>query len=276
MRLLREPLVHFLVLGAAVFAVVTLVGRRATDAPDQIVVTRGQVERLAADFARFHRRPPSPEEHQGLIRDYLHEEVSYREALAMGLDRDDPVIRNRLREKMEFIFDDVGDLAEPTDQQLETYLQQHPEMFRSAPRMTFDQIYLDPHRRAAALASDATALLVELNRGTVNAAERGDPFLLPPTFAAISSTEVVALFGDSFASALERASLGGWQGPIPSGYGQHLVRVRARTPAGAPPLVEIRDAVRGEWLNSARQATRAKLYAAILARYSVTIEPAGS
>lgn len=274
MKMLREPLVHFVVLGAAVFAVATLVDRRAAGAPDQIVVTRDQVERLAADFARFHRRPPSPEEQRGLIRDYLHEEVSYREAVALGLDRDDPVIRHRLRQKVEFLFDDVGGLAEPTDQQLETYLQQHPDAFRSAPRVTFEQIYLDPQRRTATLATDAVALLVELNRGTVDAATRGDPFLLDHRFEAVPSSEVVALFGDSFASALERAPLGRWQGPIQSGYGPHLVRVGARTPAGVPPLSEIRDAVRREWMNAARQETRAKLHAGLLARYSVTVQEA--
>jgi hypothetical protein len=274
MKLLREPFLHFVWLGAAVFALSALMDRRAAGSPNQIVVTRDQTERLAADFARLHRRPPSPEEQRGLIRDYLHEEVSYREAVALGLDRDDPVIRNRLRQKVEFLFDDVGDLAEPTDQQLEAYLQQHPDAFRSAPRITFEQIYLDPHRRTATLATDAVALLAELNRGAVDAATRGDPFLLDHRFEAVSSSEVSALFGDGFAHALERAPLGRWQGPIQSGYGPHLVRVGARTPAGVPPVTEIRDAVRREWMNAARQETRAKLYDDLLARYSVTVQEA--
>jgi hypothetical protein len=273
MKLLREPLIQFAVLGAAVFAVATFAERRAAGAPSQIVVTRDQVERLTADFTRFHRRPPSAEEQQGLVRDYLEEEVSYREALALGLDRDDPVIRNRLRQKVEFLFDDVGSLAEPTDQQLELYLQQHAETFRSAPRITFEQIYLDRHRRQDVTA-DAAALLAELNRGRVDAATRGDAFVLDDRFDAIALREVVALFGERFASAVEQAPLAAWQGPIQSSYGLHLVRVEARSPAAVPPLSEIRDAVRTEWANDARQQAKAKLYAGLLARYAVTVEDA--
>jgi len=273
MKLLREPLIQFAVLGAAVFAVATFAERRAAGAPSQIVVTRDQVERLAADFTRFHRRPPSPVEQQGLVRDYLEQEVSYREALALGLDRDDPVIRNRLRQKVEFLFDDVGSLAAPTDQQLELYLQQHAETFRSAPRITFEQIYLDPHRRPTVTA-DAAALVTELNRGRVDAATQGDAFVLDGKFEEVASSEVVTLFGERFASAVGQAPLGRWQGPIQSNYGAHLVRVDARTPAAVPPLSEIRDAVRAEWANDARQQAKAKLYAGLLARYSVTVEDA--
>lgn len=274
MNLLREPLVHFVAFGAAVFALATLVDRPAAGAPNQIVVTREQVERLTADFTRFNRRPPSPEEQQGLIREYLHEEVAYREALALGLDRDDPVIRHRLRQKVEFLFDDVGGLAEPTDPQLETYLRQHPGAFRHAASVSFEQIYLDPQRRGATLAADAAALRDGLNRGTIDALTHGDPFVLDDRFEGVPASEIAALFGESFATALEEAPLGRWQGPIQSGYGPHLVRVGARTPADVPPLAEIREAVRREWMNTARQETRAKLQASLLARYSVTVEEA--
>jgi len=274
MKWLREPLVHFAVLGAAVFAVATLGDRPAAGAPDQIVVRREQVERLAADFARMHRRPPSAQERGGLIRDFIHEEVAYREAVALGLDRDDPVIRNRLRQKVEFLFDDVGGLAEPTDQQLETYLQQHPDAFRRAARVTFEHLYLDPQRRTATLAADAAALLAELNGATVAAARRGDPFVLEHRFDALAASDVGALFGAGFAGALERAPLGRWQGPIQSGYGAHLVRVEAVLPADVPPLAEIRELVRHAWMNAARQETMAKLYDGLLARYGVTVEDA--
>ncbi len=274
MTMLREPAVRFVLLGAAVFALATLLDRSPAPAPapNQIVVTRGQVERLTADFTRFHRRPPSPAERQGLIRDYLREEVSYREALTLGLDRDDPVIRNRLRMKVEMLFDDVGDLAEPTDPQLEIYLRQHAESFRRPPRISFEQIFLDPHRRTASLPADARALLVALNTGAIDPDEQGDPFLLEQRFDAIASSDVVALFGDGFANALAQAPLARWQGPIQSGYGPHLVRVAARLPADVPPLSEIRAAVRSEWMNSARLETKAKLYDGLLARYSVNVE----
>ena len=124
------------------------------------------------------------------------------------------------------------------------------------------------------MTADAAALLAELNRGRVDAATQGDAFVLDGTFEAVASSEVVALFGERFASAVEQAPLGAWQGPIQSSYGAHLVRVDARSPAAVPPLSEIRDAVRTEWANDARQQAKAKLYAGLLARYAVTVEDA--
>lgn len=272
MKLLREPLLHFAILGAAVFAASTLLDRHADGAPRRIVVTRAQIAQLAADFARFHRHAPSPQEQQGLIRDYIHEEVSYREAVALGLDREDPVIRQRLRQKMEFVFDDVAALAEPTDGQLDAYLKQHPDAFRVETRVTFEQIYLDPQRRSAHLAHDAVDLLAQLNGGQVDAARLGDSFLLEHRFDSIPSSEVAKLFGESFASALDQLPLGRWEGPIQSGYGTHLVLVRERTPGGVWALSEIHDAVRREWINAERQKTNDKLYTGLLTRYSVTVE----
>ncbi len=272
MKLLREPLVHFLVLGAAVFAASSLLDRGAASEPRRVVITQGQIEQLAADFARFHRRPPSPEEQQELIRDCIHEEVSYREAVALGLDRDDPVIRQRLRQKMEFLFDDVAALAEPTDAQLDAYLTQHPDAFRIQSRVTFDQIYLDPQRRSATLSRDAAKLLTQLNQGAADASTLGDPFLLDHRFAATPSSEVATLFGEGFASALGQLPVGRWQGPIQSGYGPHLVLVRKRTPGGVSALSEVRDAVRREWMSAKRQKTRDTFYAGLLARYFITVE----
>ena len=185
-QLFREPLVHFLLLGAGLFVAFGLVDKRPSGEPGKIVITQGQIEHLAAGYNRVHGRPASPEELEGLIGDYVREEVYYREALALGLDRDDPVIRNRLRLKMEFISDDVAAQAEPTEEQLRSYLQEHPDTFRIEPRFTFSQVYLNPERHRESLAHDAAQLLTQLNQAgdKADVSELGDPFLLEHKFVA--------------------------------------------------------------------------------------------
>src|SRR5262245_20776673 len=151
-HLFREPLVHFLLLGAGLFVAFGLVGKRPSGEPGQIVITQDQIGHLAAGYRRVHGRPASPEELAGLMRDYVRGEVYCREALALGLGLDlgDSVIRNRLRLKMEFIAEDVAAQAEPTAAQLHSYLREHPEAFRIEPRFTFSQVYLNPehHRQS--------------------------------------------------------------------------------------------------------------------------------
>jgi hypothetical protein len=144
--LLREPLVHFLLLGVGIFLADSLVAQRASTEPERIVITQGLIEHLATEFARTWQRPPSADELEGLIREHLREEVYYREALALGLDKNDIIIRRRLRQKLEFISEDVAAQAEPTDEQLRAYLKANPEAFRVEPRFTFRQVYLNPKR----------------------------------------------------------------------------------------------------------------------------------
>jgi parvulin-like peptidyl-prolyl cis-trans isomerase-like protein len=273
-HLFREPLVHFLLLGAGLFVAFGLVGKRPSGEPGQIVITQSQIEHLAAGYHRVHGRPASPEELEGLMRDYVREEVYYREALALGLDRDDAVIRNRLRLKMEFISDDVAAQAEPTDAQLRSYLQEHPEAFRIEPCFTFRQVYLNPERHRQSLAQDVAQLLTRLHQAgdTTDVSELGDPFLLEHTFVALTASEVVKQFGETFAAKLGELPRDQWQGPVESGYGVHLVFVSATTEGRVPALEEVRDAVRRAWANARRLETNEQFYQDLLKRYSVTIE----
>jgi hypothetical protein len=275
MKVFREPLLHFLLLGAGLFAAFALLGRQREPHPGEIVVTRGQLAHLAGGFERFHRRPPSPDEMQGLIREYVREEVACREAIELGLDRGDPVIRQRLRQKMELISDDVGAMVEPTDEQLRAYLREHGEAFRVERRFTFSHAYLDPQRRRDTLSRDTAQLLEQLQRagGAVDVSMLGDAFVLEHEFEALSASEVGKLFGDRFAAALRELPPGQWQGPIESGYGVHLVYVRERTEERFPALEEVRHWVRREWSNVQRQEAREQFYAALLERYTVSVEP---
>jgi parvulin-like peptidyl-prolyl cis-trans isomerase-like protein len=272
-RLLAEPLLHFLILGAALFATYAILSKGGPSAPDRIVVTQGQIETMAALFARNWQRPPSDEELEGLIRGYVREEVLYREGLALGLDRDDPMIRRRIGQKLEFVAEGA-EAAEPSEEQLQAFLDSHGAAFAAEPRSTFRQVYLDPRRHAKTLAADADRMLVALNRpgGAHDADDLGDPTLLPPRFENAAASEVSKALGSEFATALARLEPGRWQGPLVSGYGAHLVQVTERVEARNPVLAEVRDAVKREWESNRRAEGSEKLYRKLLARYTVILQ----
>ena len=275
-KILREPLLHFLLLGAAIFAGYRLVSRPGDRAPDKIVISSGQIAAMSEGFVRTWRRPPTREELDGLIRDRVQEEVYSREALALGLDRDDTIIRRRLRQKMEFLTDDVAALAEPTEADLASYLQTNADAFRVQQSFTFSHVYLNPEKHRDNLAHDAGQLLAQLRQegSRADLAELGDSFLLEHRFQSQPAGEVTKLFGEKFTLALGGLTLGQWQGPIESGYGQHLVWISERTAGRVPALAEVRDAVRHEWANARRRAANEKFYAELLKRYEVTVETA--
>jgi hypothetical protein len=277
-RILKEPLLHFLLLGALLFiayGVMQKPGRSGEQG--EIVITQGQIEHLATGFAKAWRRPPTPEEMAGLVRDRVQEEVYSREAIAMGLDKDDTVIRRRLRQKLEFVSEDIVAQAEPTEADLNAYLTAHADAFRIEPRFSFSQVYLSPQKRGSHLERDAAQLLAQLNRAGANAdtSALGDALMLEQQFAAVPATEVAKLFGEKFAAKLGGLTPGQWQGPVESGYGVHLVLVSERVDGGLPALADVRDAVRREWSNAQRLQANEKFYQQLLKRYTVTIEGLG-
>ncbi len=206
-RILKEPLLHFLLLGAGLFLAYGLMSKPGSSAPGKIVVTAGQIEHLAAGFAKTWQRPPTEAELKGLIDDWVREEIATREAMALGLDKDDTVIRRRLRQKLEFVSDDIAAQTEPTDADLNAYLQAHPESFRVEPRFTFSQVYLNPDKHGEHLARDAARLLAQLKQagGKADISALGDSLLLEQTFQAVPASEVAKQFGEEFAAGLARA-----------------------------------------------------------------------
>ena len=273
-KIIHEPLLHFLLLGAAIFAAYHFIAGRSADEPGKIVITGGQVAALELGFTRARNRPPTREELEGLIRDRVQEEVYFREAIALGLDKDDTIVRRRLRQKMEFITDDVAALAEPTDDKLAGYLKAHSDVFRVERRFTFSHVYLNPERRGENLTRDAGQLLTQLQQAgdKSDTSELGDAFLLGYQFQSLPASEVVKLFGEKFAAKLGDVSPGQWQGPVESGYGAHLVLVSERTEGRVPALEEVRDAVRNEWASNQKKEANEKYYQELLKRYVVTIE----
>lgn len=275
-RLLREPLLHFLLLGAVLFAAHGILSRGSISEPGRIVVTQGQIESMALLYARSWQRAPTDAELQGLIRNYVREEVLYREGLALGLDRDDPIIRRRVGQKLEFISENA-EAAEPSDGDLQAYLDSHPAVFAAEPRFTFRHIYLDPRRHKKMLAADAGRMLNELNSpgSSLDASSLGDPTTLPLDFDKAAASRIKNTLGIQFAKALAEIAPGPWTGPVESGYGMHLVQVSERAEPRIPALAEVREAVKREWQLARRIAASEKSYQNLLQRYTVTIERPG-
>lgn len=273
-RIIKEPMLHFVVLGAVLFAAYGFLSKRSKDEPGRVIVTQGQIASLATTFAKTWQRPPSREELDGLIRDRVREEILCREAMALGLDQDDTIIRRRLRQKMEFISEDIATQAEPTDAALQSYLQAHPDKFRTEPRFTFEHVYLNPQKHGEHLARDAARSLAQLQQAGSRAdtMEIGEPSLLEPRFADTPHSEVAKQFGEGFAARLAQLSPGRWQGPVESGFGVHLVFVSKRTEGRLPELAEARATIRREWENTRRIEANERFYQELLKRYTVTVE----
>lgn len=271
--LLREPLLHFLLLALAIFAVHGQLGGGEEPASESIVVSAPKIEQMAILFTKTWQRPPDEDELKGLIDDYVKEEILVRQAIAMGLDKDDTVIRRRLRQKMEFLNAADAEEMKATDAELDAYLAANPDAFEIDAMLSFQQVYLSPGRRGQAIEQDAAAILeVLLATPDADRAELGDPTQLPPDLPLATTSSIGEVFGTDFASALDRSVVGQWTGPIVSGFGHHLVRVVERQPGRLPALDEVREAVLREWTNARRKALEDKRFAELLKGYVVRID----
>jgi PPIC-type PPIASE domain len=276
--LLREPLLHFLLIGTLLFALdawLRPTPGAGAGAGGEILVSEGRIRNLVQSFRRTWQRSPTGSELDGLVQDYIREEVLYREAKALGLDQDDTVIRRRLRQKIEFVSDDAAALDSPSEQDLADWLAAHPDAFRVEPRATFAQIYLDPRRHGDGLEAYAKRVLDELNRSpsTGEPPAQGDGLLLlEPRYADVSRGELRRIFGTAFADALFQQPVGRWMGPIDSGYGSHLVRIESMTPGGAAKLEEVRALVERDWANTRRKELGEAFYGQLRSKYRVTVK----
>jgi hypothetical protein len=270
-KLWREPLVHFLLIGTGLFLAFGLTQDQRTDATNRIVVDAAQVEQLAAQFRRTWLRPPTGQELAGLIESHVRDEVYYREALAMGLDQNDPQVRRRMRLKLEFLLEDLSAEETPNDETLHAYLQRHPEKFRIEPQLSFKQVYLDRESHPN-LPEYAARLRSELRSG-VPPETVGDPTLLPHEQTAVSQREIVRTFGETFAEAVLALEPGVWNGPVYSSFGAHLVRVTQRRDGHLPELPSVRDLVEREYLAQRRRELKDLAYRKLRAGYEVIVEP---
>lgn len=273
-KLIREPLIHFVLLGGALFGVYFFMHRGDSVAtPQDIVVTSGQIQTLAIGFTRVWQRPPTDVELKGLIDNYIKEEILAREAVKLGLDQNDSVIRRRLQQKMDFVAEEFVDGREPTDAELADYLAKHPGRFAEDRRFTFRQIFLDRQKRGDHLDADAAALLTKLKEQPSREIESlGDPLLLPQECADAPQRDVAAQFGQAFAASLSELAVAQWSGPVESGYGVHLVLLARRTDGKVPPLDEVRDQVKRDLVDARRAEANQRFFDSLLAKYHVTVQ----
>ena len=265
--LLREPLVHFLAAGALIFVVLS--GRPPDAGERRIVVNEAVVSGLVNRYVQAFRRPPSDEELDGLIRDYVRGEVYYREALRLGLDQDDEVVKKRLRNKMLAIAGAEAEAAQPSDADLQALLDKDPARYASPPRYTLEQRYLG--QDSPTLRSAIKAQLAALKpRATPTLPSEPTP--LPTRLDDVPAFDLATQFGDEFAAALDKAPIGQWSGPIASGFGLHLVKLERRAAPPPPKLADLRQRLENDWRSAAvRKAEDANLNA-LLEGYDVVIE----
>lgn len=264
-RLAKEPLVHFLLAGAAIFAVLGWRSEPADPTSREIHLTREDQARLSVNFAQVMGRPPTDAELDAVIAQWVREEVLYREALRLGLDQGDAVVRKRLAQKMDVIAASAADAETPTNEVLEKWLTAHPERFAQDMKLTFDQIYFTTRGRAAV----ARTLL----GGGADWRKLGDPVSLPAHFEAADRSVAASEMGDEFARALVNLEPGpAWHGPLESALGWHLVRLTARDPGVLPPLAAIRQRVEDDWRAATGQARQDAAYRTLRDAYTVTID----
>jgi len=282
-RLLREPTLHFLALGAVLFALHPLLTPTAPDATPatapaptpEVVVGAAKVQGLIEGWQQAWQRAPTREELDQLVEEEVRAEILAREAVALGLDRDDEVIRGILRDKMEFLAENSASIGEPADADLRAVYAANPARFGGRLVLSFSQIPVRPESGDGDAGSEARELLTRLRAGAAEPPElppEGDGSGLPRDLGGMPEADVASMFGRDFTQALLDLPLGRWAGPISSAYGTHLVRVGERAQQEPVPFEEVRDSLREEWHAARAQELRDRAYRAIRERYRIVIE----
>ena len=265
--ILREPLLHFLLIGIGLFVLYGQVSP-GDSGSKRIVVSQARVDDMAAQYKALWGRPPSATELSGLVDGFVRDEIVYREGLSLGLDKDDAVIKRRVRQKYDLMAEEETARTTPTDADLQAWLKAHPQAFVRPAVVSFDQIHFDP---AVATPESVAAAQAELARGA-DPTKLGQPSMLPDHVNATALDLVARDFGEDFARQVAAAPVGRWVGPFQSGMGVHLLRVDARAAPQLPPLADIRTEVAREWENDQRIRARADVLARLRKDYDVVIE----
>jgi peptidyl-prolyl cis-trans isomerase C len=273
---LREPLLQFVAIGLLLFAGDRALnpGAEQSGSGGRIEVTEGDLRQLEVAWTAQWRRPPTPEEMRNLVTARVREEILYREALALGLDKDDTIVKRRLAQKMEFLAEDVSGLREPSADELRGWYSKHGERFALPGRRSFRHLYFSLDRRgerAREGAVRARERLAAVSVDAAGAASLADPFMFQDYYADRTPEQVAGVFGVQFAEALFQLAPGGWQGPVESGLGWHLVWVTSSVPGRVPAYEEVEAAVRAGWLDEQRAEARRRAFEAMAARYHVIL-----
>ena len=265
-ELVRQPLLHFLLIGAAIFGIFSARDESpSAPALQEIVVTTEKAGQLAAQFRAIWRRPPTDDELSALIDDFIREEVLVREATALSLDRNDAVIRRRLRQKMEFLTDSAAAALKPSDDDLRAYFDANSKRYSSDARIGFDQVFIGDAPSGEEIEQALSAL-----QGGADHMVIGARTLLPPSLPISPQPSIDGTFGPGFFNQLMKAEAGVWSGPVRSGYGVHFVRITERLTSRIPEFASVRDVVLRDWTEDKADEIAESHYARMLERYSVS------
>jgi peptidyl-prolyl cis-trans isomerase C len=275
-RLLREPLVHFLLLGGLLLAANAYVqrGRGGVESSKQIYLTLDELRAMDVYFQSQWHRQPTPDEFRSMVENKVREEVLYREALAMGLDKDDTIVKRRMAQKMQFLAEDVAAAHEPTTAELKAWFEKNGDKFTLPGRVTFRHLYFSVDRRGQHARDDAVEALGKLAGQPEDAkgvAALADAFMFQDYYGDRTTTELAKEFGPGFAQEVFRLKTGSWQGPVESGYGWHLVFVDSNIPGRRPAFEEVESEVKTAWLSVQKAEAWQKAYDAMRGKYTVLL-----
>jgi hypothetical protein len=277
-RILREPLLHFLVLGGTVFALYAYRtgGEQVASPRDRIVVSEGRIQQMAEIFNRTWQRPPAPQELRGLIEAYVKEEIYYREALKLGLDRDDTLIRRRMQQKMEFLTEPADDALKATDADLQAFLDTNRTEFKVEPRLAFQQIFIKPNGAEEPTDARIEKVLGEARGAALDAdvSGLGDAILLPHAMRLAAASVIDRDFGEGFSERLALLPRNAWSGPVKSPFGLHLVRITEFRDGYDPPLEAVRQTVEIKWRTAKRTTFRQMEYQRLSDKYEIVLPDA--
>ena len=274
-RLLREPLLHFLVVGAVLFvAYLYLEPDSGAESSYEIALSLEELAQLQTLYESQWRRPPTPEEFSAMVENKIRQEVLYREALTMGLDKNDEIVKRRMAQKMQFIAEDMAAAQDPTTEELRAWYAENSDRFAMPERLSFRHLYFSPDSRGAQAYDDAVRALAELDGQPVDsqlAATLADRFMYQDYYADQTSVSLAKDFGPQFAVAVAELAPDSWQGPIESGYGWHLVYVDSVVPGRVPAFEEIEREVKTAWLGVQKEIAWQKAYDEMRAKYTLRI-----
>jgi len=278
-RLFKEPLIQFLLIGACIYGAYALFAPpEESDLDTTVVVDANRINGFVAQWSSRWNRPPTKEELDGLVNSYVREEILYRQAVAMGLDEDDPVTRRRMAQRLEFLTSDLALVVEPEEAELERYFQDNIDQFRAPNLISFIQVYFDPDARGDSTLDDANEALEALKTAGVpdpGSLQAGDSFMLPGYFASATELEVRKRLGGGFTESLIELEPGVWHGPVLSGFGVHLVYVFEKLQAPTPDLADVRPQVLEGWQREQMDTFNKKFYEGLKDRYTVIVEDDG-
>jgi peptidyl-prolyl cis-trans isomerase C len=275
-RSTREPLLHFLLIGLVLFVVYDQMhpSSETKSESNRIVLTSDDFEQLGVTWLAQGRPPPTPEQMQSLIELKVREEVLYREGMALGLDKDDTIVKRRIAQKMEFLAEGASIDSNPSSGTLKAWFKDNSQRFSLPPRVSFRHVYFSPDRRGEHAREGAEQALVQLAGKSADWKDvgiMGDPFMDQDYYSGRSVEDMAKLFGSSFAREVVGIKPGSWQGPIESGYGWHLVFIDSSSPSRIPEFEEIEPEIKSEWIDDQRAEFKRKTYEAMRARYQVVM-----